>query len=58
VGLGVLASCAFAAILAAQIVAGQATVSSPIPSDSEIRNILADRVDTYRQSVGIVVGLI
>lgn len=27
-------------------------------SDSEIREILIDRVDTYRQTVGIVVGLI
>jgi CubicO group peptidase (beta-lactamase class C family) len=58
VGLSVLASWAFAAILAAQIVTGQAPVSSPTPSDSEIRKILADRVDTYRQSVGIVVGVI
>jgi len=29
-----------------------------LPDDSEIRQILADRVDKYRQSVGIVVGLI
>jgi serine-type D-Ala-D-Ala carboxypeptidase/endopeptidase len=58
-GLGrVQAGCAFAAMLAAQIVAGQAPVSSPVPPDSEIRKILADRVDTYRQSVGIVVGVI
>lgn len=49
------ASCAFAAILAAQILARQAPVSSLVPPDSEISKILADRVDTYRQSVGIVV---
>lgn len=29
-----------------------------VPSDSEIRQILAERVDQYRQSVGIVVGVI
>jgi serine-type D-Ala-D-Ala carboxypeptidase/endopeptidase len=29
-----------------------------IPSDSEIRNILAERVDKYRQSPGIIVGVI
>jgi len=29
-----------------------------VPSDSEIRKILAERVDKYRQSVGIVVGVI
>jgi CubicO group peptidase (beta-lactamase class C family) len=32
--------------------------SSPTPTDAEIRQILADRVDKYRQSVGIVVGVI
>src|SRR5579862_4852554 len=52
------ASCAFAAFLAAQTLAGQASTSSPVPPDSEIRKILADRVDAYRQSVGIVVGVI
>lgn len=29
-----------------------------VPSDSEIRQILVDRVDTYKQSVGVVVGVI
>ena len=29
-----------------------------VPSDAEIRRILAERVDKYRQSVGIVVGVI
>lgn len=58
-GLGsVQASCAFAAIVAAQILAAQAPVSSVVPPDFEIRKILADRVDTFRQSVGIVVGVI
>jgi CubicO group peptidase (beta-lactamase class C family) len=32
--------------------------SSTTPTDAEIRQILADRVDKYRQSVGIVVGVI
>jgi len=31
---------------------------SPVPSDEEIRKILVERIDTYRQSVGIVVGVI
>jgi CubicO group peptidase (beta-lactamase class C family) len=35
-----------------------AQTGSDIPSDREIRSILADRVEKYRQSVGIVVGVI
>ncbi len=35
-----------------------ATTPSPVPSDEEIRKILVERVDTHRQSVGIVVGVI
>src|ERR1043165_2281158 len=31
---------------------------SPVPSDAEIRSILVDRIDKYKQSVGIVVGVI
>ena len=31
---------------------------SPVPSDAEIRKTLVERVDTHRQSVGIVVGVI
>jgi CubicO group peptidase (beta-lactamase class C family) len=31
---------------------------SPLPSNDEIRKILADRIDRDRQSVGIVVGII
>ncbi len=38
--------------------AGQASQKSSMPSDSEIRQILADRIDTQHQSVGIVVGVI
>ena len=32
--------------------------ASPVPSDSEIRGILAKRIDEFHQSVGIVVGVI
>jgi len=31
---------------------------SPLPSDAQIRQILADRIDTQKQAVGIVVGVI
>src|SRR5262249_43752540 len=54
-GAGV--SCAFAAFLVAQTLT-QAAENSPVLPDSEIRKILMDRIDTYRQSVGIVVGVI
>lgn len=37
---------------------GQTPANSPIPPDSEIRGILKDRIDKYKQSVGIVVGMI
>lgn len=45
------------AILGARPLA-QAPVPSGIASDAEIQKILAERVDTYRQSVGVVVGVI
>src|SRR5215471_12173303 len=51
-------SCAFAPLFAAQALVGQVPVSSPVSPDPEIRKILVDRIDTYRQSVGIVVGVI
>jgi hypothetical protein len=35
-----------------------ATIAWSIPSDSEIRQILIDRIDARHQSIGIVVGLI
>jgi CubicO group peptidase (beta-lactamase class C family) len=38
--------------------AGQAPSTSPVPSDEEIKKILAQRIDVARQSVGIVVGVI
>jgi serine-type D-Ala-D-Ala carboxypeptidase/endopeptidase len=38
--------------------AGKPIPQSTLPSDSEIRQILTDRIDTQHQSVGIVVGVI
>ena len=35
----------------------QAPKVSLVPNDSVIRQILMDRIDKYRQSVGIVVGV-
>ena len=32
--------------------------TATVPSDAEIRKILVDRIDTQKQSVGIVVGVI
>jgi D-alanyl-D-alanine-carboxypeptidase/D-alanyl-D-alanine-endopeptidase len=42
-------------LLAASTVHAQ---PSPVPSDAEIRQILVDRIDVQKQSVGIVVGVI
>ena len=36
----------------------QSAGTSGIASNAEIQKILAERVDTYRQSVGVVVGVI
>jgi D-alanyl-D-alanine-carboxypeptidase/D-alanyl-D-alanine-endopeptidase len=46
---------AFAAILAVNIAVAQ---SAPVPTDSDIRQILVERIDKDHQSVGIVVGVI
>ncbi len=46
------------AMTAAVVTAAASAVNSPIPSDSEIRKILTERIDTQRRSVGIVVGVI
>jgi D-alanyl-D-alanine-carboxypeptidase/D-alanyl-D-alanine-endopeptidase len=51
------AAVAFALVLTASAVSGQTTAPAP-PSDAEIRQILADRVEKQRQSVGIVVGVL
>jgi CubicO group peptidase (beta-lactamase class C family) len=37
---------------------GHCTETGASPSDSAIRQILLDRIDTQKQSVGIVVGVI
>src|SRR5215470_8307874 len=47
----------FAAMLTA-LPAGAAQSVSPVPSNEEIRKILAQRIDEAKQSVGIVVGVI
>src|ERR1700726_4781311 len=49
---------AFAGVLILSIGQAQSLPESPIPPDSEIRKILAERIDKERQSVGIVVGII
>ena len=36
----------------------QTTDTTSAPSDSEIRQILANRIDVEKQSVGIVIGVI
>jgi len=49
-----------ALMLAGAAADGQAPVpsTSPLPSDAEIRRILAERIDVQHQSVGIVAGVI
>jgi CubicO group peptidase (beta-lactamase class C family) len=46
---------AASALLSASPAAAQ---TATVPSDAEIRKILVDRIDTQKQSVGIVVGVI
>ena len=36
----------------------QAPMAAAAPADSEIRQILVDRIDTYKKSVGMVVGVL
>ena len=55
--VGAAALGSLALVTAAQVLE-QASGPARIPSDSEIRKLLAERIDTYRQGVGIVVGLI
>jgi D-alanyl-D-alanine-carboxypeptidase/D-alanyl-D-alanine-endopeptidase len=45
-------------ILSIHCAVAQSSTNSPIPPDSEIRQILADRIDKDRQSVGVVIGVI
>ena len=40
------------------VLALAAAAESPVPADAEIRKILTERVETYRQSAGIVVGVV
>lgn len=47
-----------AILTGAMTVFGQSRETSPLPSDDEVRNILIQRIDDYKQSVGIVVGLL
>jgi D-alanyl-D-alanine-carboxypeptidase/D-alanyl-D-alanine-endopeptidase len=49
---------AAAFVLLAWAANAQTNTDSAMPSDSEIRKILAQRIDTDHQSVGIVVGVI
>jgi D-alanyl-D-alanine-carboxypeptidase/D-alanyl-D-alanine-endopeptidase len=45
-------------ILMASIVSAKSSSDPRIPSDSEIRRILSERIDERKQSVGIVVGIV
>ena len=36
----------------------QTGATPPLPSDAEVRTILAQRIDAHKQSVGIVVGIV
>lgn len=36
----------------------QTAANTAFPTDAQIRQLLADRIDTYHQSVGLVVGLV
>jgi serine-type D-Ala-D-Ala carboxypeptidase/endopeptidase len=52
-----------AGLFVAMLTTGQLAMTEPqtpsvVPPDSEIRKIISDRIDKYRQSVGIVVGII
>lgn len=48
----------FAIILWAASAWTQSQPNSPVPPDAEIRKILVERIDTFHQGVGIVVGVI
>jgi D-alanyl-D-alanine-carboxypeptidase/D-alanyl-D-alanine-endopeptidase len=51
-------SCLAAMTILIAVGEAQSPADSLVPSDSEIRTILAQRVDKFHQSVGIVVGMI
>lgn len=48
----------FRSLCALVALAAAAWAQSPLPSDEEIRKILADRIDVQHRSVGIVVGVV
>ena len=48
----------FATSLLTVSAAAQSVSNSPVPPDAEIRKILVQRIDTFHQGVGIVVGVI
>jgi len=48
----------FALVALTSVATAQEAAKSAMPSDSEIRQILVDRIDVQHQSVGIVVGVI
>src|SRR5208282_2202122 len=49
---------AMSVLASAAVAAAQPAPQTAMPSDSEIRQILVDRIDVQQQSVGIVVGVI
>ena len=50
--------CLSAMAMSMAIARAQEPSVSPVPPDAEIRNVLAQRIDEFHQSVGIVVGMI
>lgn len=47
-----------AVVILSASASGQAVSEPAVPSDADIRQLLVDRIDVQRQSVGIVVGII
>ena len=48
----------FAVVTLISLAVAQSIPESSVPSDSEIRQMLVDRIDVQHQSIGIVVGVI
>ena len=57
-GRRVIGSWMIAMAITAAAWAQAAPTAAVVPSDAEIRRILVERIDTHRQSVGLVVGVI
>lgn len=51
-------SLAYLLVIFVTIIPARSQSNAAMPSDTEIRQILVDRIDTYHQGVGIVVGVI